>query len=663
MKRKKELDPSVTIVLKDLRTAAGLTQSDVGELFGVDYKAVGRWETGRSRPHKSYRERFILFLLDTLKLNQDVPRFRKIWKKLMVGEWRWTKLTLLEEWLVTQSPAHGRGPLHPSLPPFPNARQLIGRSQLLEDICEDLTQGSRLALTGMPGVGKTALSIAIAEHPAIQERFNGGILWGHLGQESGVEAILVRWGERLGEDLSAKAGIRQKAEAIKNIIDARPVLIIIDDAWDVSAAFELTCGGRNCAHLLTTRMQELARQYARPKNVFHVPELESAPANELLRDLAPVAYSVNPQRAAGLVDAIGGLPLAIMLLGGFLDAKDRRHFADTQEAALNDMQEAARRLELVQTRLGNTDDSQLTLRRVIELSLDDLSVPDKRAYWSLGAFAPKPSDFSAWAAQYVAQCDEAALIVFLDRNLVETTGQEQLALHQVLSDYARQFCSKPAIERHRDFYVYLAREQQDDYEAIWAMYDQVRWVWQRQREESPMDRSILALMIALEQFQRDQGLLRDRQHLLEASLGILALAEDDEAMIIGLVELGVGRQALGNVRQALNDFDLALTTAQEIGNLDAQVLCHSFLGTALLDVSEFHQAIEHLELALALLSEIESEDSSRVPQLCRSVEPHASTALELLSTISVTQRKPLSTICRQRQSKKRRRMIRGWQIH
>ena len=47
---KKELGQKI----KDLRTALGLSQTDFGHKLDVSFMTVHRWETGKSKPHKSF---------------------------------------------------------------------------------------------------------------------------------------------------------------------------------------------------------------------------------------------------------------------------------------------------------------------------------------------------------------------------------------------------------------------------------------------------------------------------------------------------------------------------------------------------------------------------------------------------------------------------------
>ncbi len=80
-----------------------------------------------------------------------------------------------------------------------------------------------------------------------------------------------------------------------------------------------------------------------------------------------------------LADAVGGLPLAIELLGGYLAAPEQATFPDLSQAAIAELMNPAQRLALAQERLGNAADGMQTLEAVIQLSLDDLGRVDTAA--------------------------------------------------------------------------------------------------------------------------------------------------------------------------------------------------------------------------------------------------------------------------------------------
>src|SRR5262249_34723685 len=133
----------------------------------------------------------------------------------------------------------------------------------------------------------------------------------------------------------------------------RRLLVVIDDAWQIESAELLRLSGLHLAHLLTTRDAAIARAFAGVQQSIKVPVLDDETAWGLLQQLAPEACAADPVAARALADAVGGLPLALELLGGYLSDPEQTAFADLSQEALAALQNPVQRLALAQERLGN----------------------------------------------------------------------------------------------------------------------------------------------------------------------------------------------------------------------------------------------------------------------------------------------------------------------
>ncbi len=164
---------------------------------------------------------------------------------------------------ITQMAA--RPPLWANVPALPN--HFLGRDQLVDDLVQRLLAGQSTALSaeGLPGVGKTTLAVVLAHHPAVLAHFSDGVLWAGLANALDV-------------DVSDQPTPAARAQIVRNVIGQRRILLVIDDAWHADAAGLLRCGGPGCAHLLTTRNQAIARQFAGVAQAVSVPTLEDDPA-------------------------------------------------------------------------------------------------------------------------------------------------------------------------------------------------------------------------------------------------------------------------------------------------------------------------------------------------------------------------------------------------
>ncbi|MCB9421760.1 MAG: hypothetical protein H6667_18310 [Ardenticatenaceae bacterium] len=400
-----------------------------------------------------------------------------------------------------------RPPLWAGVPPLPG--HFLGREALLDTLVKQLTNGQTLALSaeGLPGVGKTTLAVALAYHPQVLKHFGDGVLWAGLGPAGDPRLALTEWGQSLRADLAGAVELADMQRAVQHLIGQRRLLLVIDDAWELEAAQALRCGGPNCCYLLTTRDKGLARTFAGAAGMTSVPVLAQDPAFTLLQKLAPEACAHDPAAAAALTQAVGGLPLALELLGGYLGAPERHLFPDLSQAALAELADPAQRLRLAQQRLGGRGPA-VTLAETIQLSLTGLPDGAADAFYAMGAFAPKPESFSRAAAEAVTAGDGGILALLAARNLLERageTGEERLALHQTLADTARTSMPDAAQARHRAYYLAAANEDRGDWRRIERAYGQIKWAWRH----APDSEALIDMFWAIHRHQHRRGLWRD----------------------------------------------------------------------------------------------------------------------------------------------------------
>ncbi|MBV7326992.1 hypothetical protein KFU94_01765 [Chloroflexi bacterium TSY] len=312
-------------------------------------------------------------------------------------------------------------PLYVNVPSMPN--HFVGRDELLEEMVSLLLSGNHLALSaeGLPGVGKTTLAVALAHHQDVLDYFKDGVLWGSLGKQPDVMSQLTHWANALEIDVSELRNVTERALTIKNAIGQRSLLLVIDDAWDLDAAKLLRCGGPNCCHILTTRNQSIARDFSGKNQIETVPVLDDETAYQLLAELAEEACAAAPDVARKLVKSIGGLPLTLELLGGYLATAQHSRYPELAKVSLSQMLSPQKRLQLATQRLGTTNKPEVSLQETIMLSLEDESLPKETVatFYALGAFAPKPVSFDMSAAEAVAETNLVTLAILANRNLLD----------------------------------------------------------------------------------------------------------------------------------------------------------------------------------------------------------------------------------------------------
>ncbi len=315
----------------------------------------------------------------------------------------------------------------PFLAPVPPGYSLIGRETLLDDLKSALYgAAAAIAIHGLPGAGKTALAVALANDRDVLEAFGDGVLWAGVGTHPDLLAVLGHWAAALGlsrDDVSRLNSIDARAAAIHSVIGLRRMLLVVDDVWRIDEADALRLGGPNCAHIFTTRQPALALAIA-PDNAFAAPVLDDADGVALLASHAPDIDADHHDAVAALVRAVDGLPLALALMGRRLRA-----------AMLGNQSRRMRQtIDTLLSEFGSHDGKALAgVIASSEAMLDDAG---RAALVALAQFPPKPANFDEDAAVAAADCDIGVIDALIDAGLIESNGQ-RLSLHQTIADYAR----------------------------------------------------------------------------------------------------------------------------------------------------------------------------------------------------------------------------------
>src|SRR5947209_19743353 len=250
------------------------------------------------------------------------------------------------------------------------------------------------------------------------------------------------------------------------------MLLIIDDAGSLKYVRTFRVAGANCAHLITTRYPSIASQ-AGTDGALSISELNEDESMQLLRLLAPRVVEREEQKTRDLVHAVGGLPLALNLIGNYL----RMHLYTGQErridAALTRLSDAEERLHigephgLVDRHTSLPLDTPISLKSIIAVSDHHLSQQASTALYALSVFPAKPNSFSEQAALAVANLDVATLDELMDAGLLESGDVNHYTLHQTVADYARSCLEEDApFERLITYVIELVEAHKKDYEIL-----------------------------------------------------------------------------------------------------------------------------------------------------------------------------------------------------
>jgi tetratricopeptide (TPR) repeat protein/transcriptional regulator with XRE-family HTH domain len=614
MSTQQETSPRPRLRLTAARNKGRLSQREVADKLGTTLVNVSRWERGITRPSPYFRRRLIELFGKTEQELDLLPMLES-------GEEPAPQETVV----ATPAPQAIYDPAIPLLPATP----LIGRDQDLADIRKRLLPGGSVALTalnGLPGVGKTALTIRLAHDETIHAHFTDGILWAGLGPRPNIPGLLNHWGQLLGVSATQVAEPKRSedwARALRTAIGSRKMLLVIDDAWDVTQALIFKIGGSNCAHLVTTRFPIIASQIS-IENAIVLHELDDEQGLRLLRHLAPQVVLLAQQQTQELVHSVGGLPLALTLMGNYLRKQAYTNQPRRINAALTRLNDARMRLDIdepnvpVESHPSLPHESKLSLDSIISVTIKFLSDPQaSAALFALSIFPPKPNSFSEEAALVVAGCTTDALDQLNDAGLLESSTSGRYTLHQTIADYARLcLCEHDARVAHEHLIAYavdFTAVSKKDYDLLdqeltiliaaldAALKLEMRWEFIQ---------IICALVPYLQ--TRAQYALEERylRQALEA-----AKALNDTCWIINiLLYLGYAVHMQGDFAQAEAYLQDGLELARKVGDKDQVSTLLIDLGWVTWKRGDFSQAEAYLQEGLALAKHV-----NKLERICKSL--------------------------------------------
>jgi transcriptional regulator with XRE-family HTH domain len=412
------------------RLARNWSQLDVADHLGTTPLSVSRWERGITFPSP-------FFLSHLVHLFEVTP------EQLGLLEGTRDRL-LMSTNEVPTIPASNQFPLADPLIPVPKHCPLIGREAIQDALREQLNslhRGTVCALTGLPGVGKTELAVAVAHDPTIGDWFPDGVLWARLGPNPDLARTLVRWGALLG--VSGDCGqtsLEEMAIRIRMAIGQRRLLVILDDACRCEDALVCRVGGPQCSYVLTTRSPVIATHFA-ADHVTCVPELTEWESMSLLASVAGDVVYAEPEATHELLRSVGGLPLALVLMGRHLRLSALSNQSRRIRDAFVRLSQPEERLFLCEPQApldyhaSLPDGIPLSLQAVISTSVDSLQDQARAALALLASsFSPSPHCFSEEDALRVG-CATELLDELTDAGLLLCMGEDRYAFNPVIGDF------------------------------------------------------------------------------------------------------------------------------------------------------------------------------------------------------------------------------------
>lgn len=339
--------------------------------------------------------------------------------------------------------------------------KVVGRDAQLKAVLDGLDHGRReFAFVYLAGVGKTAVAAELIHNDEINKCFPDGVLWAHLGADPDVRRQLRKWATALGltdEQLEQTSSLEELSDLIVQAIDQRRLLLVVDDVWSTEAGERFKFGGDNCAYVVTTRFPKVARELMPTVGqVITVPSLGEDDGLALLAELAPHSVSLAPGLLRQLVRRVGGLPIALVLIGNMLKAEgDDEHAVRTVKQYLANIAAVFRRKKPVEF----VEDHNFTLAEVIEASYKALGKASslnadpfpgdllRGALEALSVLRPDPSWFTSSLAELLTGTSTPVLVELANAGLIEEVrylvekerdgDERRYTMHRVIAEYIR----------------------------------------------------------------------------------------------------------------------------------------------------------------------------------------------------------------------------------
>jgi DNA-binding SARP family transcriptional activator len=550
-----------------------------------------------------------------------------------------------------QSTAQPAGqPAEPAEPPAPpgqlplDVRGFTGRPAelaILDAALAGAPAGPRTAttvyaLSGPPGVGKTALAVHWA-HRAV-DQFPDGQLYVNLrGYDPGGRAIapdeavrgfLDALGvppERVPASLDAQSALYRSTLAGKRL------LVLLDNARDAEQVRPLLPGSATALALVTSRNQLTALVAADGAVPLTLGLLTTAEARELLaRRLGPDRIAAEPAATDDILDRCARLPLALAIAAARAAVRPRLPLA----ALAAELAEARGRLDAL-----NAHDPAADVRAVFSWSYQALTPPAARLFRLLGLHPG--ADTSAAAAASLAGrpvAETRPLLAELTAvSLLAEHAPGRYTFHDLLRAYATELTQgtdpiderAAAIGRLLDHYVHTAQaaerllnpgrqpptlplappapgarpEEPAGYPQAmdWLIAEhRVLLALVRLAGETGYDTQVWQLALGLDTFLERRGHWHDLVATWQAALAAANRLADPAAQAYALRMLAWADTLLGRATEAHAHLERAIELYAQVGDLAGQAHAHINLSVLWEQEGRLDQALMHDQQALDL---------------------------------------------------------------
>jgi tetratricopeptide (TPR) repeat protein/transcriptional regulator with XRE-family HTH domain len=614
-------------VVRAHRRRLGLTQEELAERAGLSVRGVRKLEAGRVDVP---RPATVRLLADAFGLTgRERDRF-------------FQEVAGVASGYVAGGPDGRRaaGPVASELPP--DVFAFTGREDQLAWL-DALASGADppgavviSALSGAPGIGKTALAVHWAHRVA--HRFPDGQLFVNLrgyGPDRPLRPgdVLIRFLTALGvprQDIPLE--VDDRAARYRTELASRRMLVVLDNAVTADQVRPLLPGGGSCAVAVTSRDNLAGLVAIDGARRLDLDLLRPDEAIELLRALVGKRVDAEPNAAATLADQCARLPLALRIGAELAASRPAMSLA----GLVAELADQRRRV----SRLDAGGDPRAAVGVVFSWSIQHLPEETARTFQHLGLHPGPDIDPYAAAALTHAGLDRVRrdLDLLFRAHLVHVTSPGRYGMHDLLRAYAINLADahhtandqRQAVGRLFDYYLAAAAAAMDtlypteahlrprvpppdthhpdltnsDTARDWLDAERACLVSVAARAATDGWPTHATRLSATLDRYLDGGHYTDALAVHGHAHAAAQQAEDLVGQADALRSLGLAHMQLGRYRQAAQRIERALALFHQAGDRAGEAHTLANLGVLSTRLGHTAQAAQHLQRALVLCRQI-----------------------------------------------------------
>ena len=499
----------------------------------------------------------------------------------------------------------------------------VGREDELESLVEMVNNdASLITLTGPGGIGKSRLSIALAERSL--SHFEDGVYAVYLHSVDDAKNVVTTIADSVGFTF---AGGDPKTE-LSNFLREKHMLLVLDNFETVMDAADLVSELVSNAPQLSIIVTSRERLRLRGEQVYDVDSMKTPTKREqaldTLKEFAVVklfmqsakralpSFELDDETAphvAEIVRLVGGLPLGVELAAGWLE------MLPVEEI----VQEIEKSLDFLETDLRDVPERHRSLRAVADYSWNLLGDDERDIFLKLSIFR---NGFEREAAQKVAGASLRNLTNLVNKSLLIREPTGRYFVHKLLRQYGEErfkdHDDTDAMNTHMayaDYYVTLVQKlekvlqssrEEAAYDVLDKEIDNIRHLWKMALHYKKFEKADL-LQETLFYYYLGRSMLTEGAELFGDFADLMEASGQQDAVYwrartrqsLFIARLGRNVEALQMAQNALN----FCCNKQDLDHVAAYLV----IGNILMFQGDYAGSIQALENGAEILNSLDSK--------------------------------------------------------